>query len=85
MMEEYLDLKQLTKRIPFSRSAIEELIAGGQLVEGIHFRRPTGPGGKRIFFWTRVEAWIKGEDYRLKGEFNAGQSKIRNNPSRLPI
>ena len=57
--EEYLDLKTLTKRIPFSRSAIEELIADGQLIEGIHFRRPTGPSGKRVFFWTRIEAWLR--------------------------
>jgi hypothetical protein len=48
MSEEYLDLKALTKRIPFSRSAIEELIAGGELIEGIHFRRPTGPAGKEF-------------------------------------
>ena len=44
-MEEYLDLRQLTKRIPLSRSAIEGLIAGGQLVEGIHFRSQATPRG----------------------------------------
>ena len=84
-MEEYLDLKTLTKRIPFGRSAIEELIAAGTLIEGIHFRRPTGPSGKRIFFWTKIEAWIKGEDHQLKAEFYANQSKTRNNSFRLPL
>lgn len=68
MTEEYFDLKSLTKRIPFSRSAIEELIADGQLIEGIHFRRPTGPSGKRVFFWTRIEAWGKGEDDQLSAD-----------------
>lgn len=67
-MEEYLDLKTLTQRIPFAKSAIEELIANGTLVEGVHFRRPTGPGGKRVFFWSAVEAWLKGEDFKLRAE-----------------
>jgi hypothetical protein len=83
--EEYLDLKSLTKRIPFSRSAIEELISGGQLIEGIHFRRPTGPSGKRVFFWTRIEAWVKGEDHHLRAEYYANQSKTRNYPPRLQV
>lgn len=85
MPEEYLDLKTLTKRIPFSRSAIEELIAAGQLIEGIHFRRPTGPSGKRVFFWTRIEAWVRGEDHQLKAEYYANQSKTRNHSLRLQI
>jgi hypothetical protein len=67
-MEEYLDLKQLTKRIPFGRTAIEEMIATGVLLEDVHFRRPTGPGGKRIFFWSAIQSWLKGQDFQLRGK-----------------
>lgn len=65
-MEEFLDTKMLTQRIPFSKSVIEELIAEGVLVEGVHFRRPTGPGGKRVFFWSAIEKWLKGQDFDLR-------------------
>ena len=58
-MEEYLDLKQLRQRIPLSRTVIEELIANGVLVEGVHFRRPTGSGGKRIFFGQRLRNGLR--------------------------
>jgi len=66
LYNEYLDLKQLTQRIPFGKSAIEELIANGILVDGIHFRRPTGPSGKRVFFWSAIEKWLKGQDFDLR-------------------
>lgn len=77
-MEEYLDLKQLRERIPFGRTAIEELIVNGVLIEGIHFRRPTGPGGKRIFFWSAIEAWLKGQDFQLRRNYAAGLGTRRN-------
>jgi hypothetical protein len=83
VMEEYLDLRQLTQRIPFSKSVIEELIADGVLVDGIHFRRPTGPSGKRVFFWSAIEAWLKGQDYKLRANHVAVDS--RQNLSRLPV
>ncbi len=65
-MEEYLDLNQLMRRIPFGKTVIEELIAKGVLIEGVHFRRPTGRGGKRIFFWSAIEKWLKGQDFNLR-------------------
>jgi len=68
LLSEYLDLKQLTQRIPFGKSAIEELIADGILIEGVHFRRPTGPGGMRVFFWSAIEKWIKGQDFELRAK-----------------
>jgi hypothetical protein len=76
-MEEYLDLRQLRQRIPFSKTVIEELIVNGVLIEGIHFRRPTGPGGKRIFFWLSIEKWLKGHDFELRAN-HADSSKRRN-------
>ena len=77
MQSEYLDLKQLTERIPFGKSAIEELIANGILIEGVHFRRPTGPGGKRVFFWSAIEKWIKGQDFELRGKHHANLDSKR--------
>ena len=70
-MEEYLDLKQLRQRIPFSKTVIEELISSGSLIDGVHFRRPTGRGGKRIFFWSAIEAWLQGHDYKLRAQHAA--------------
>ena len=83
-MDEYLDMKQLTERIPFRKTVIEELIAGGKLVEGIHFRRPTGPGGKRVFFWSAIEKWLKGQDFDLRAQHAIANQK-RNNLPRLPV
>jgi hypothetical protein len=79
-MEEFLDLKQLTKRIPFAKSVIEELIANGVLIDGVHFSRPTGPGGKRVFFWTAIEKWIKGQDFDLRAKHAALDSGRKNLP-----
>jgi len=68
MIDEYLDLNQLTQRIPLSKRAIQEQIAAGNLIEGVHFRRPTGPGGKKIFFMSAIEKWLKGQDFDLRRE-----------------
>ncbi len=80
-MDEYLDLKQLTRRIPFGKSAIEELIAKGELVEGVHFRRPTGQGGKRVFFWSTIEKWLKGQDFDLRAKHHAYMDSKRSHLS----
>ena len=64
--KEYLDLNELTERIPFRKRAIEEFIAQGVLIEGVHFRQPAGPKGKRVFFWSSIEQWLRGKDFLLK-------------------
>jgi hypothetical protein len=64
--KEYLDLNELTERIPFRKRAIEEFIARGVLIEGVHFRQPAGPKGKRVFFWSSIEQWLRGKDFLLK-------------------
>ena len=81
-MEEYLDLKELTKRIPFSKSVIEELIAGQVLLDGVHFRRPTGPSGKRVFFWSAIEKWLRGQDFDLRAGY-VNQNQKQNYSSRF--
>jgi hypothetical protein len=66
MIDEYLSIQQLTQRIPLSKRTLEFEIASGRLVEGVHFRRPTGPRGKRIFFMSAIEKWLKGQDFDLR-------------------
>lgn len=64
--EEYLDTERLLERIPYSKRELETLIADGHLLCEVHFRRPKGPGTKRIFFWSAIEAWMRGEDWELR-------------------
>ena len=65
---EYLDLKQLIQKIPYCKGAIEDFIAQGVLIEGVHFRKPAGPNGKRIFFWSAIESWLKGQDFCIRAD-----------------
>ncbi len=67
--EEYLDITQLTKRIPFSKTTVKDLIAKKALREGIHFSKPTGPSGKKVFFWSAIQSWIKQRDVILKADY----------------
>ena len=66
MFDEYLDTKSLTERLPFSKRKIEDMIAKGILIEGVHFTRPSGPRDKRVFFWSAIEKFLKGQDFDLK-------------------
>ena len=74
MTDEYIDITQLTERIPLSRTVIEEQIEQGNLIEGVHFRRPTGPRGKRIFFMSAVEKWLKGQDFDIRRDHIVSKS-----------
>jgi hypothetical protein len=66
MTDEYLDICQLTARIPSSKRTIEQEIEHGNLIEGVHFWRPTGPRGKRVFFMSAIEKWLKGQDFDIR-------------------
>jgi hypothetical protein len=66
MPEEYLDIQQLAERIPFSVRSIETAIQEGYLVKGVHFYQPMGPKGKRVFFMSAIEKWLKGQDFTLR-------------------
>ena len=61
--KEYLDLNEMTEQIPFRKSAIEEFIARGVLIEGVHFRQLAGPKGKRVLFWSAIDQWLRGKDF----------------------
>ena len=66
MTEEYLDTGRLLARVPYSKREIDRLVAEGHWMDGVHFRRPKGPGTQRIYFWSAIEAWFKGADWELK-------------------
>ena len=57
-MEEYLTTKEFSSRIKMAPGSIRNLIWKKQLVEGIHFVKPTGR--KLLFIWSKCEAWING-------------------------
>lgn len=75
MSEEFLDINQLTKRIPLCKKVIEEQIQKGALIDGVHFRHPTGPRGKRIFFMSAIEKWLKGQDFDLRRDHIIAESE----------
>lgn len=57
-MEEYLTTKELSTRIKMAPGSIRNLIWQNQLVEGIHFIKPTGR--KLLFLWSNCQAWLHG-------------------------
>jgi len=83
-MEEFLDLKNLTKRIPFSKTVIEEWIADGVLTCGVHYSQPGGSRGKRVFWWSAVEKMIKGQDFDLRAA-HAAKNQERNTTHRFSV
>lgn len=64
--KEFLDMTELLTRVPYGERTIERFIAEGKLIYGVHFRRPGGPGTKRIFFWSAIVHWLHGEDFELR-------------------
>ncbi len=39
------------------------------LREGIHFSKPTGPSGKKVYFRSAIQSWIKQRDVILKADY----------------
>jgi hypothetical protein len=83
-VEEFLDLKNLTRRIPFSKTVIEEWIADGVLIRGVHYSQPSGSKGKRVFWWSAIEKWIKGQDFDLRAR-HAAKNQERDTTHRLSV
>jgi hypothetical protein len=55
-MEEYLTVKELSKKIKFSKQSLYNLIHKGTLVLGKHYLKPTPK--KVLFKWTEIETWM---------------------------
>jgi hypothetical protein len=57
---EYLNAEQLAAVTPWSRKAIERLVARGVLVRGVHYFQPQGPRTPLIFKWSEIVLFIEG-------------------------
>ena len=55
-MEEYLSVKELSRRIKMPPGTIRNLIWKKEFLEGIHFVKPTPR--KILFAWSAVEQWL---------------------------
>lgn len=53
---EYLSVRQLAEKIPYSEGAIRNLMSRGVFRLGLHY---TKPHGRPIFAWAAVLEWLK--------------------------
>ena len=60
---EYLSIRELATRIPYSEGAIRNLMTRGVFRLGVHYVKPRG---RVAFCWSAVRAWLAGES-RLAG------------------
>jgi hypothetical protein len=56
--EEYLTIQELCGRVKMAQGTIRNLVWKRELVEKIHYIRPTPR--KVLFIWSAVEAWLHG-------------------------
>ena len=54
---EYISLRELTTRIPYSDGTIRNLMSSGVLKRGEHYVKPNG---RVMFRWSAVQAWLDG-------------------------
>jgi hypothetical protein len=55
-MEEYLTITELSGRIKMTPGSIRNLVWKGELVENVHYVKPTSR--KLLFVWSAVEGWL---------------------------
>jgi hypothetical protein len=55
-----MNAEQLATVTPWSRKAIERLVARGVLVRGVHYFQPQGPRTPLIFKWSAIVMFIEG-------------------------
>jgi len=56
---EYLSVRELATRIPYSEGAIRNLMTRGVFRLGEHYLKPRG---RVAFRWSAVQAWLRGEN-----------------------
>jgi hypothetical protein len=54
---EYLSIRQLAGRIPYSEGAIRNMMSRGVFRFGVHFTKPNG--GRPVFHWPAVQEWAR--------------------------
>ena len=57
-MDEYLTTIELSQRIKMAPGTIRNLVWKNDLVEGVHYLKPTPR--KLLFVWSAIEAWLHG-------------------------
>ncbi len=55
-MEQYMTTDELSQQIKMSPGSIRNLVWKRQLIEGIHYVKPTGR--KLLFVWSNIEEWL---------------------------
>lgn len=58
-MEEYLITIELSRRIKMTPGTIRNLVWKGELIENVHYIKPTPR--KLLFVWSAIEAWLHGK------------------------
>ena len=56
--KEFLSIRELAERIPYSEGTVRNMISGGDFIRGVHYVKPKG---RVIFRWSRVVEWIESE------------------------
>src|SRR5688572_1457644 len=51
---EYLSVRELAKRVPYSEGSLRNLMSAGVLKRGVHYDKPAG---RVIFRWDAMRAW----------------------------
>ena len=59
---EYLSAVQLAALTPWSVEAINKKVRRGELMRGMHYFQPNGPGSQLVFKWSAIVALIEGKD-----------------------
>jgi len=58
-MEEYLTITELSSRIKMSPGTIRNLVWKNELIENVHYVKPTSR--KLLFVWSATEKWLYGK------------------------
>lgn len=56
--EEYIDVKELSRRIKMAPGTIRNMVSKGDLVCNVHYVKPTAR--KVLFIWSGIESWLYG-------------------------
>jgi hypothetical protein len=59
---EYLSIRQLTNRIPYSEGAIRNMMSRGVFRLGVHYNKPNA--GRPVFYWPAVQEWTRSQPDR---------------------
>ncbi len=74
--EDYIDLKELCKRLSTARQTIYNKISSGILIEGVHFFKPTN--GKLIFKWSAMLEWFESKGGKIPERRNPTEHEPTN-------